>query len=734
MADALQHAHDRGILHQDIKPSNILLAADGQPLLLDFNLSRKLSTAQAQASAALGGTVAYMSPEHLRALLQKDQASARLVDRRSDIYSLGMVLYYMLVGQLPFEHKGSYSVLGLTLELMAMERSRAVPSARKKRQDVPWSLESIVRKCLQPDFARRYQKAADLADDLRCFLEDRPLKHAPELSRVERVRKWIRRHPRVTSSGSVATIAILMLCAAGAGFIGVRERLITTKGQLAVVQAQDRKRHFEEGAQRARCLINTTIDMQDNLRQGMALCEKTLGLYDILEQEPGQEHPDWRQLAPRQRLDLAEDARELLLLLAWARVRTDPRNENTLRQALTMLDRAAAIDGLPLSTALWEDRAQYLSQLGDAAEARVARDRAQQIQPASARDHYMLATSYAHNSKFPEAIAELDKALKLQPGHFWSSFQRGLCQQERGNYSLAAGDFGVCIGLWPDFALGYFNRGYALDLGGNKAEAIRDYTAALQHDATFLPAYINRGMALLESQRFEAALEDFHTAAAMGRDDASLHAGRGVALEGLGRHAQADEAFEKAFAALPAAPAEVQTRIHWVYGFAVCGRLPATAMQSFDEVLQHNPAHPQALYGRALLLVEKGHQEQVLPLLNQAIAVDPNFAAARRFRAILLARCGHLDAANQEVNWCLEREPTSGSMFYAAACVASLSAEKAADPLSATVAAKQALNFLDKALSQGYGNDRAATDRDLKAIRELPEFARRFPRAPAAGN
>src|SRR2546425_720363 len=62
LGDALQHAHDRGILHQDIKPSNILLSDDGQPLLLDFNLSRKLSTAEAQASAALGGTVAYMSP------------------------------------------------------------------------------------------------------------------------------------------------------------------------------------------------------------------------------------------------------------------------------------------------------------------------------------------------------------------------------------------------------------------------------------------------------------------------------------------------------------------------------------------------------------------------------------------------------------------------------------------------------------------------------------------------
>src|ERR1043165_2761173 len=224
LADALQHAHARGILHQDIKPSNILLAHDGQPLLLDCNLSRKLSATKAQTSAMLGGTVAYMSPEHLRALLHKDPQALAEIDHRSDIYSLGMVLYYMLVGELPFEHKGSYSVLRLTLELMAMERGRIIPSARKKRPDVPWSLESIVRKCLTPDRKQRYQKAEDLADDLRCFLEDRPLKHAPELSFLERLKKWSRRHPRLTSSGSVATVAMLLLCATGASVIGVHDR------------------------------------------------------------------------------------------------------------------------------------------------------------------------------------------------------------------------------------------------------------------------------------------------------------------------------------------------------------------------------------------------------------------------------------------------------------------------------------------------------------------------------
>ena len=88
LADGLQHAHNRGILHRDIKPSNILISDEGQPLLLDFNLAQDQRLPAEQAT--VGGTIAYMSPEHLRAMI--DQGPAQAVDQRSDIYSLGMVL------------------------------------------------------------------------------------------------------------------------------------------------------------------------------------------------------------------------------------------------------------------------------------------------------------------------------------------------------------------------------------------------------------------------------------------------------------------------------------------------------------------------------------------------------------------------------------------------------------------------------------------------------------------
>ena len=228
LAEGLQHAHERGIYHRDIKPSNILLSAQGQPLLLDFNLAQDQHDS---GQATLGGTVAYMAPEHLRALLGRTVTLSLQVDRRSDIYSLGMVLYEMLAGARPFAQSTTYSAPNLQIEAMALERSRAVPSLRTQRSDVPWTLESIVRQCLQPNPARRYQQAGHLAEDLQRFLEDRSLKHAPELSRLEQLQKWMRRHSRLAIAGAVALVAVLLLAIAGAVLARVR-------GHLAVTQSQ----------------------------------------------------------------------------------------------------------------------------------------------------------------------------------------------------------------------------------------------------------------------------------------------------------------------------------------------------------------------------------------------------------------------------------------------------------------------------------------------------------------
>src|SRR5439155_9925527 len=98
LAEGLAHAHDRGILHRDLKPANVLLTDDGQPMLLDFNLSEDCKLRGHAAAARVGGTLPYMSPEQLAAFSDR----GRVVDARSDLYSLGLILYELLAGRSPF--------------------------------------------------------------------------------------------------------------------------------------------------------------------------------------------------------------------------------------------------------------------------------------------------------------------------------------------------------------------------------------------------------------------------------------------------------------------------------------------------------------------------------------------------------------------------------------------------------------------------------------------------------
>jgi len=218
LADGLAHAHGRGILHRDIKPANILLTDDGQPMLLDFNLSE--DTKAPTAAGPRGGTLPYMAPEHLRAFRGEDAA----VDARSDIYALGIILHELLAGRHPFETFSGRS--GSVLERMIAERSAPPAGLRARNSQVSPAVESIVRHCLEPDPARRYQSAAHLHEDLERHLAHLPLRHAPEPSARERAAKWARRHPRLASSTSMAILAGVVLLGVLAAFLarGPRRR------------------------------------------------------------------------------------------------------------------------------------------------------------------------------------------------------------------------------------------------------------------------------------------------------------------------------------------------------------------------------------------------------------------------------------------------------------------------------------------------------------------------------
>jgi serine/threonine protein kinase/tetratricopeptide (TPR) repeat protein len=194
-AEGLDAVHETGLVHRDVKSANILVeAATGVPRLTDFGLARDAASS-ARASLADGaGTLAYMGPEVIR---------SGTCDRRSDVYSLGVVLYEALVGRRPFQADSTSALRQQILEEAPMPlRDENVP--------IPRDLETIALKCLHKDPALRYQTARELADDLQRFLSGKPI-HARSVSLAERIGLWCRRNPWPTAAGIALLTATLVV-------------------------------------------------------------------------------------------------------------------------------------------------------------------------------------------------------------------------------------------------------------------------------------------------------------------------------------------------------------------------------------------------------------------------------------------------------------------------------------------------------------------------------------------
>jgi serine/threonine protein kinase len=162
MAEAIHHAHMRGILHRDLKPANILVDSEARPHVTDFGLAKMIeSDVELTQSGAIMGTPAYMSPE---------QASGRrgTITTATDVYGLGAILYALLTGEAPF---GGESLI----ETLDAVRSRPPEPPRKRSANTPRDLETICLKCLEKDPRRRYASAQALADDLHAWLDLRPI-------------------------------------------------------------------------------------------------------------------------------------------------------------------------------------------------------------------------------------------------------------------------------------------------------------------------------------------------------------------------------------------------------------------------------------------------------------------------------------------------------------------------------------------------------------------------------
>jgi hypothetical protein len=199
LAEAIDYAHRLGVLHLDLKPANVLLTADGDPLVADFGLARLIEASEAGNDGEISGTPNYMAPEQALAETHPITAS-------TDIYGLGAILYETLTGKPPFRGESAQSIL----EQVVASQPRA---PRTTRRDIPPDLEAICLKCLEKAPADRYARARDLADDLGRFLEGRPVLALP-LNLPRRALRWVRREPRLAAAMIASVLALVIGIAA----------------------------------------------------------------------------------------------------------------------------------------------------------------------------------------------------------------------------------------------------------------------------------------------------------------------------------------------------------------------------------------------------------------------------------------------------------------------------------------------------------------------------------------
>lgn len=541
LADALAFAHDRGLIHLDLKPSNVLITPDAQPMLLDFNLAHEPLRTGAVVLDRFGGTRGYMSPEQQMAFdaVAEGTQITTPVDGRSDVYSLGLILYEALGGP-------SRCATGVR------------PRLDRCNPQVSIGLADIVHKCLATDPRRRYVRAIDLAADLRRHLQHQPLRGIYNRSLLESWRKWRLRHPHALAWGGIV-IAVLaaMLSLVRVALHGSQRREMARTALLD--GRHQRQQHLYGQATltltRGQALAEGLPggnELMDDFAAELRLAARAQaadGLHSLADQLRFSIEPDllppsqlrdlepqcgqvWEQRAMMLRSDgdnvdaklergIRDDLVDVAVLWTELRTRLAPADEkmSAHRSALATLQQVR--DELGDSILVSRATQSHLAALGEApASSDVpARD------TLTANESYVVGRFLLQCGRPADAIALLEQAAEREPQGFWPNFYHGVCAYRLHRFADAAQSFRICLALSPDSAACWFNLGVAYIALGQEhwGHALYDLDRALTLNSSFTAAALNRGILHYRLKQPAEAIADFETALQHGADPVTVH-------------------------------------------------------------------------------------------------------------------------------------------------------------------------------------------------------------------
>jgi serine/threonine protein kinase/tetratricopeptide (TPR) repeat protein len=650
LADGLAHAHDRGVLHRDVKPANVLLSDDGRPMLLDFNLA-------AAGARDVCGTPAYMAPEQLAAAAE----DRGLATPRTDIYSLGLVLVELLAGRLPFDEPAGQWEAALPA-MLAARRGDPLTGVAFPAGVTP-GVRSILAKCLDPDPAARYGSAAELRDDLVRQRTHQPLRHAREASSREVVRKWARRHPRLSSGGTIAAAALVVVSLLTAGYLGRQYRLERLEAESARRELRDARDFTQAG------LTFGPGTPAGEAKEILDRADAALGPYGV-------DSDDWvagplvARLSRDQALELRQDAAEVMFRAAGAvesLAIVNPSERSTHLNAATEWNRRAlAAHPGPAPRTFSAQRARLLRAAGRSAEA----DEAERgVRPApEPADRARLGIAALDSGNFAEAAEHLRAATRDESPRYGVWMGLAAAEGKLRRFGAAVDALSAAAALRPGSPWPYYHRGVMRLELGEHAAAARDFDRFLELRPNDPDGLLNRAMTRHGLGDDRGAVADLDAAERGGSTRTRLLALRSRVKRRLGDAAGADRDRAAFLARTPTDP------LSW----AARGEVKLTlsppdargAVEDFDRALALEPASLRALQGKASALSEHlKRPEDSLKVLDRIIELAPDSMADRAGRAVLLARLGRADDARRDIDACRRGAP-SALMLYELASAA----------------------------------------------------------------